>query len=84
MIVNISLEPTDQLAWEYVEADYQFLIESQILGRINQAKAAIVALAVEKYLSEGISIPPTKDEIIQDAYARGWFVKAKDAEEVVA
>ena len=76
MNIEIALTPTEKLIWEYAETDYKFLIESQITGRINQARDAIVSIAIERYLAEGIQIPASKDEIVEDAYARGWIKSA--------
>lgn len=78
MKYEIDLTDTQDLALQYVALSPLDWITNVVYERCRIATDEIVQIAVERYLSEGIQIPGSKDDIVLDAFARGWVVKAAD------
>jgi len=74
---TIELTNAEKMAMEYVAYNPQDWVENAMKERARIAIDDIVKLAVEKYLELSISIPGSKDEIVTDAYERGWVQTAK-------
>ena len=79
MAKTISVELTDSeyKALEYVNDTPESWSDNAVKNRIRIATDEIVALYTEKALDGGITIPSSRAEIIDDAYARGWIKTAK-------
>ena len=79
MAKTISVELTDSeyKALEYVNDTPESWSDNAVKNRIIFATHEIVALYTEKALDGGITIPSSRAEIIDDAYARGWIKTAK-------
>lgn len=73
---TVTLTATEDLALSHITASQQDWIDNAVHNRARIAIDEIVALAVTKYLDQNISIPSTRDEIVQDAFDRGWVSAA--------
>lgn len=77
MNYTITLTETEKLAMEYVALDPQEWVENAMKERARIAIDEIVKIAVEKFLELNESIPGSKDEIVSQAYSRGWINTVK-------
>ena len=73
---TVELTTTENLALSYVAVSQQDWIDNAVHNRARIAIDEIVSLAVTKYLDANISIPATREEIVQDAFDRGWVTAA--------
>jgi hypothetical protein len=73
---TVTLTSTEDLALSHVAASQQDWIDNAVHNRARIAIDEIVTLAVTKYLDANISIPATREEIVQDAFDRGWVTAA--------
>jgi hypothetical protein len=73
---TVELTTAENLALSHVAADQQNWIDNAVKERARVAINDIVTLAVTKYLDANISIPATREEIVQDAFDRGWVTAA--------
>lgn len=73
---TVTLTTAENLALSHVAVDQQTWIDNVVKERARVAINDIVNLAVQRYLNENISIPATRDEIVQDAFDRGWVTAA--------
>jgi hypothetical protein len=62
----------------YAAADVNEWIQNAAHERARIAIDEIVALAVQKFLENGQSIPGSKDEIVAAAFTNGWVKTAAD------
>jgi len=79
---NITIEISDAQykGLQYVAADAEGWAENAVLNRIRIATEEIVQEYTTRALDEGVSIPATRDEIVTDAFSRGWVKTAADRE----
>ena len=77
MNYTITLTETEKLAMEYVSLDPQEWVENAMKERARIAIDEIVKIAVDKFLEINESIPGSKDEIVSQAYSRGWINTVK-------
>jgi glycine cleavage system H lipoate-binding protein len=73
MNYTVTLTETEKLAMEYIAYEPQEWIENVVKERARIAIDEIVKIAVEKFLEINESIPGSKDEIVSQAYSRGWI-----------
>jgi hypothetical protein len=73
---TVTLTTAEDLALSHVAANQQTWIDNVVKERARVAINDIVTLAVAKYLDANISIPATREEIVQDAFDRGWVTAA--------
>jgi nicotinamide riboside kinase len=73
---TVTLTTAENLALSHVAASQQDWIDNAVKERARVAINDIVALAVTKYLDQSITIPATREEIVQDAFDRGWVTAA--------
>jgi hypothetical protein len=73
---TVTLTNAENLALTQVAASPQAWIDNVVKERARVAINDIVTLAVAKYLDANISIPATREEIVQDAFDRGWVTAA--------
>jgi len=74
---TVTLTDTEKSAMEYVAYEPQEWIENAFKQRAKIAIDEIVKIAVEKFLEINESIPGSKDEIVFQAYSRGWVNTVK-------
>lgn len=72
MDITITLSNAEFKSLQYVAVDPEEWIDNAAKNRAREAQAEIVTLYTNRALDEGISIPATRDEIVDDAYTRGW------------
>ena len=75
---SIQYTETENLAMSHVAADVNEWIQNAAHERARIAIDEIVALAVQKFLEAGQSIPGSKDEIVAAAFANGWVETAAE------
>jgi glycine cleavage system H lipoate-binding protein len=73
MNYTVTLTETEKLAMEYIAYEPQEWVENVVKERARIAIDEIVKIAVEKFLEINESIPGSKDEIVSQAYSRGWI-----------
>ena len=78
MNYTVTLTETEKSAMEYIAYDPQEWVENALKERARIAIDEIVKIAVNKFLEINESIPGSKDEIVSQAYSRGWIVALKD------
>ena len=75
---SVELTDLEELAFQYAAINTQEWAENAIKHRCQIALDEIIATVAPKYLIEGIQIPTTQIEVVQDAYQRGWIQTAAD------
>lgn len=78
--ITVTLTDTQMKGLEYAAYSPQEWAENALIERARSATNKIVSIYTERALDEGISIPATRDEIVIDAFARGWVKTAADRE----
>lgn len=78
--LTVTITDTQLKGLEYIAASPQDWADNAITERARIAVDEIVQTYTTRALDEGISIPATRDEIITDAFARGWVKTAADRE----
>jgi glycine cleavage system H lipoate-binding protein len=73
MNYTVTLTETEKSAMEYIAYEPQEWVENVVKERARIAIDEIVKIAVEKFLEINESIPGSKDEIVSQAYSRGWI-----------
>lgn len=81
---TIELTNLEELAFQYAAVDTQEWLENFVKNRCQVALEEIVSIVAAKYLSEGIQMPTTQEEVISDAYDRGWIQTAKQRMEITS
>lgn len=74
--ITISLTDSEYKALQTVAMTPEFWANNVVKERCRVATDDIVRMYTDRALNESISIPATRDLIIEDALARGW-VKTK-------
>jgi glycine cleavage system H lipoate-binding protein len=77
MNYTITLTETEKLAMEYIAYEPQEWIENIVKERARITIDEIVKIAIEKFFEINESIPGSKDEIVSQAYSRGWIKTVK-------
>ena len=72
MEYTITLTDTEDKALSYASASQQDWIDNAVHNRCRIAIDEIVKIYTERALDEGIQIPSTREEIVNDAFTRGW------------
>ena len=78
---TVTYTETENNAMAYAAADVNDWIQNAAHERARIAIDEIVALAVQKFLEAGQSIPGSKDEIVAAAFANGWVKTAAQRNE---
>lgn len=78
MDIIISISNTEYSALEYVAISPEDWVDNAITNRARIAIEEIVSMYTTRAIDEGVSIPSTKEEIVADAYSRGWIQTAAD------
>jgi ribosomal protein L31E len=69
--ITITLDATQIKGFEYIGADPQEWIENCAFNRARQAVDEIVKIYVAHCLDSGLSIPSTREEIVDAAFSSG-------------
>jgi glycine cleavage system H lipoate-binding protein len=77
MNYTVTLTETEKLAMEYIAYEPQDWVENAMKERARIAIDEIVKIAVDKFFEINESIPGSKDEIVSQAYSRGWINTVK-------
>ena len=72
MNITVTLTDTEYKGLQSVAVDPQDWIVNAATNRARIAVDDIVKLYTNRALDEGVAIPGTRDEIVTDAFARGW------------
>lgn len=78
---TINYTTTEDKAMQYAAASVDDWIQNAAHERARIAIEEIVALAVQKFLEAGQSIPGSKDEIVAAAFDNGWVKTAAQRNE---
>ncbi len=78
---TINYTVTEDKAMQYAAASVDDWIQNAAHERARIAIDEIVALAVQKFLEAGQSIPGSKDEIVAAAFDNGWVKTAAQRNE---
>jgi|688.fasta_scaffold214301_2 hypothetical protein len=78
---TITYTATEDLAMQYAAASVDDWIQNAAHERARIAIDEIVAVAVQKFLEAGQSIPGSKDEIVAAAFDNGWVKTAAQRNE---
>ena len=78
MDITITISDAEYKALEYVAASPEEWADNAVTNRVKIAMDEIVSLYTNRALDEGVSIPSTREEIVTDAYARGWIQTAAE------
>ena len=84
MVITVTLTDTQYKGLQYAAADPQDWVDNAITNRARIAIDEIVTLYTTRALDEGVTIPSTREEIVADAYSRGWIQTAADREAAAA
>ncbi len=74
--LTIAISNTEYQALEYVAVSVHEWSDNAVTARAFSAINDIVQLYTTRALNEGVSIPATRELIVQDAYDRGWIETA--------
>jgi len=77
MNYTVTLTETEKLAMEYIAYEPQDWVENAMKERARIAIDEIVKIAADKFFEINESIPGSKDEIVSQAYSRGWINTVK-------
>ena len=72
MDITITLTDSEYKGLQYSAVDPLDWIENAAKVRAKTANDEIIRIYTNKALDEGVSIPLTREEIIIDAFTRGW------------
>lgn len=78
---TVEYTETENKAMAYAAADVNDWIQNAAHERARIAIDEIVAIAIQKFLEAGQSIPGSKDEIVNAAFANGWVKTAAERHE---
>lgn len=74
--ITIEVTDTEYSAMEYAALSPNDWADNAVKNRARIAIDEIVQIYTSKALDEGVQIPTTRDEIVADAFARGWVKSA--------
>ena len=78
---TVNYTESENKAMQYAAASVDDWIQNAAHERARIAIDEIVALAVQKFLEAGQSIPGSKDEIVAAAFTNGWIKTAQQRNE---
>ena len=81
MDYTITLTETEDKALSYASASQQDWIDNAVHNRCRIAIIEIVDIYTKRALDEGVQIPTTREEIVADAFTRGWVKTAQQRNE---
>lgn len=80
--LSVNITDTEMKAMEYVALSPLDWADNAVTNRARIAIDEIVSIYTQRALDEGVQIPSTRDEIVADAFTRGWVktAEARNAE----
>tara|TARA_R100000808_G_C2104933_1_gene120854 strand:+ start:650 stop:922 length:273 start_codon:yes stop_codon:yes gene_type:complete len=78
---TISTTSHQDQALSYIMPNQENWVNEVVNNRSAGAVKEIVKIYTERALDEGVQIPTTKEEIVADAFTRGWVKTAKQRNE---
>jgi hypothetical protein len=78
--LSVNITDTEMKAMEYVAMLPLAWADNAITNRARIAMDEIISIYTARALDEGVQIPTTRDEIVNDAFARGWVQTAAERE----
>jgi len=81
---TVEYTETENKAMQYAAASVDDWIQNAAHERARIAIDEIVAIAVQKFLEAGQTIPGSKDEIVAAAFTNGWIKTAAQRNEEVS
>ena len=81
MEYTIKITDTEDKALSYASASQQDWIDNVVHNRCRIATDEIVGIYTKRALDEGVQIPTTREEIVNDAFARSWVKTAQQRNE---
>lgn len=86
--LSVEITDTEMKAMEYIATSPSAWADNAVTNRARIAIDEIVGIYTQRALDEGVQIPSTRDEIVADAFTRGWVktaaVRNAEAEAEVA
>lgn len=76
--ITITVTDTEYKGLEYAANSPQEWADNALTNRARIAVDEIVTIYTNRALDEGVQIPTTRDEIVSDAFTRGWVQRAAD------
>jgi len=70
--ITVTLTDAQYKAMQKITTDVEDWVINAAVTRATISIDEIVKLYTNRALDEGVSIPGTRDEIVTDAFARGW------------
>ena len=70
--ITINLTDTQYKGLEYASLAPEDWADNAVTNRARIAIDEIVKIYTERALDEGVQIPTTREEIVADAFTRGW------------
>lgn len=80
---TITLTDIEEKAFTYLSTDQITWITDAFQNRALVAINEIVDIYTKRAIAEGVQIPKTSKEIVDDAFARGWVKTAQQRNEEV-
>lgn len=74
--LKITLTDTELKSLEYCCLSPQEWGENAITERARIANSEIIQIYTNRALDEGVAIPNTREQIVSDAFSRGWVKTA--------
>jgi hypothetical protein len=78
---NINFSESENLSMSHICLDVDVWIQNVCHERARVAKEQVLAIAVNKFIENGIQMPLSKDDIIIEAFKRGWIKTVKEMNE---
>ena len=78
--LSVNITDTEMKAMEYVAMSPLAWVDNAVTNRARIAMDEIISIYTARALDEGVQIPTTRDEIVNDAFARGWVQTAAERE----
>ena len=79
--ITIELTETQYKVLEYASLSPEEWADNAVTNRARIAIDEIVKIYTERALDEGVQIPTTREEIVDDAFTRGWVKTAQQRNE---
>jgi hypothetical protein len=79
--ITIELNDTQYKGLEYASLSPEDWADNAVTNRARIAIDEIVKIYTERALDEGVQIPTTREEIVADAFTRGWVKTAQQRNE---
>ena len=76
--LSVNITDTEMKAMEYVAESPLAWADNAVTNRARIAIDEIVSIYTTRALDEGVQIPTTREEIVADAFERGWVKTVAD------